>query len=212
MTVAEVKKQIMTKDLGNFYIFMGEELEVQHRYIHKIAETKGQQICLIDNVSESFFKGNSLFNVSTCYVCRDDSEFIKDTKTWELVSKLVGSNTLILVLSKIDKRSAFYKQFSDTIVDFEKLDSRLLQRYIKRDLQLSDEECQDLIRVCENSYGAILLEIDKIKHYAEAKRMSDSMAFFNLLNKGIIYTPPTDSIFELTDAILAGKPVATFRL
>lgn len=96
-----------------------------------------------------------------------------------------------------------------------------MKKYIKREINLSDNNCQRLIEVCEHDYGRILLEIDKIKWYQKStvdhqwdgvEQLNINDCFKNLLADGTIYTPPYDAIFDLVAAILDRKVNKAFDL
>jgi DNA polymerase III delta subunit len=124
------------------------------------------------------------------------------------------------VLTSVDKRTKYYKAYKDTIVEFEALNEAILKKYVKKEISLSDKNCSILIEICEHDYGRILLEIDKIKRYADIRYTEyngsigndfDS-AFQDLVQDGTIYEPPYDAIFDLVDAILDRKVNKTFNL
>lgn len=213
MDYRPVKNDIMTKSFKSFYIFTGMEVFVMRTYIHKIAEVSGKQLQRIDSVAESFKgKGMSLFKQSFCYLCTDDNEFMKTESAWDTIAEQLKDNILILCVSNIDKRSKFYKHFQDSIISFDYLDSRLLIQYIKKDLNLSQDDCNILINVCEQDYNKIRLEMDKIIRYQTMHNCASDVALHNLLIDGTIYQPPQDAIFDWCDAILDCKPVKAFRL
>lgn len=227
MTYADIKKQLMDGSTDSFFVFSGDELEVQRLYINKIAESKNQKIRRIDTVAEAIrSKGGGLLGQSICFVCRDDPDFQKDESAWSKVESALGNNTLIYQITKADKRSKFYKAFEQKIVSFDYMSEQILIKHIKEHLNLSTDNCKELIRVCENDYGRILNEIDKIRVLldAEDKRpisetidsiqaeMTTNAAFEKLLEDGTIYKPPTDAIFSWVDALLSGKPKLAFRL
>ena len=114
----------------------------------------------------------------------------------------IGNNMLVLLVTKLDKRLKFYNAYKDIIVEFEALPEQILAKYIRKQIpKMSDRGCQDLIDVCENDYGRILLELDKIKCYAGTKLPCED-SFSLLLKEGVIYRPPTDAIFDLVAAIM----------
>ena len=79
-----------------FYIFTGEEFEVQRAYINRIAQSKNQIVKRVDTIAEAT-KGRSggLLGQSVCYVCRDDSDFQKNESAWDKIETLLNGNTLI---------------------------------------------------------------------------------------------------------------------
>lgn len=214
MTVLDVKHDIMNKSLKPFYVFTGEEVEVMREYIHKIAETIKSEIYPIDSISEVFdgLSTQSLFNIRKCYLVWDDKEFLSAENGWDNVMNRNDENVVILVISDIDKRGKFYKAHKDDITHFEHLSTDLLTVYIERQIDLSDEATRALCEVCENDYGRILLEIDKVRLYSEATGVTPTKALEILLNEGTIHVPDRDVIFEFADAVCRRRRKLAFDL
>lgn len=219
MEVGAVKKQIKAKALDKFYIFTGPEIEAQRIYVNKMAEVAGMDIQRIDAVSYIYNRQKSLFSKPKCYVCRDDKEFMKTEKAWGTILDAIGDNMLILLITETDKRTKFYKHFSDAIVMFDYMKRETLKKYILKQVNLSEYWLDMLIDVCESDYSRILLEIDKIKQFAaselpwgaDSATKCDSM-LSQLLNQGAIHVPPQDAIFDFVDAVLMNKPQKAFEL
>lgn len=76
-----------------------------------------------------------------------------------------NGNIIIFKFNELDKRSKFYKQFENGIVEFNKLSDEILIQYIQRELPLSNQNCKKLIDICNSNYNQILLEINKIKQF-----------------------------------------------
>lgn len=219
MTFSDIKQQIRDGKTLPFYVFSGEEIEVQRIYINKIAESKNQVVKRVDTVAEVVkAKSGGLFGQSICFVCRDDMDFQKNESLWETIESMLNDNTLIYVATKLDKRSKFYNAFdgvfSDRLVVFDHMTEQVLIKHIREQINLSVDNCRELIRICENDYGRILNEIDKIQRYTQylgPAKMEDGV-FEKLLKDGTIYQPPTDAIFNWVDAVLSGKPILSFKL
>ena len=179
MTVGEVKKQIKDKKPLSFYIFTGEEIEVMNIYVKKIAEVAGANINRAYTLSSVFSKvqSRSMFSQRTCFVIRDDKEFLSAEDIWSRVedddlpfkdsTPIQGGNIIIMLYTNIDKRSKFYKHFEHIIVTFEKLSESNLIHEIQKRVQLNEKNAKMLIYVCESDLGRILQEIDKIKSHGE---------------------------------------------
>lgn len=202
MDVGELKRQIKFKTPNKFYIFTGNESKVQDIYIHRLASDMNMELKYVDSAKEALVKQSSLFNVSTCYVCRDDKELIKAEKHWDDIDNLLGNNILIFILTEVDKRTKFYKHFKDIIVEFNYLSDDLLYKYITKEIELTDTFVDTLITVCEQDYGRALLEIDKIKQYCKGAQVTPNKAFSELLQSGVLHIPPEDAIFKWCDAVL----------
>lgn len=220
MTFSDIKEQIREHKTLPFYVFSGDEIEVQRIYINKIAESKNQVVKLVDTVAEVVkARSGGLFGQSICFVCRDDMDFQKNEALWDKIESMLNDNTLIYLTTKLDKRSKFYNAFdgivfNDRLVVFDHMTDQVLIKHIKEHINLSTDNCKELIRVCESDYGRILNEIDKIQRYTQylgPAKMEDGV-FEKLLKDGTIYQPPTDAIFNWVDAVLSGKPILSFKL
>lgn len=207
MNITEIKQNIQSKQFNDFYIFTGEEWQVQKIYMHKIAEVSGKQLKYIDTISDIYsnLKNGSFLSVPYTYIVRDDKSIMNDEKIQaQLDNGLLGDNILILLISSVDKRTKFYKKYKPIICDFERLETPILIKYVQKEIDLNKRDCERLINVCENDYSRILLEIDKIKR--SGKTLDE------LLNDGTIAMPPYDAIFDFVDAVLLRKVNLAFDL
>ena len=224
MDVATLKAKIKSKQIPNYLIFTGPEWKVQQIYIQQIAKIMRLDVVRLDSYREVYSKirSNALISSSKLFVVRDDTELLLNDKisTQSILSAL-QSNLFIHILTTTDKRKKYYKDNQDRIVDFEPLSDSALKKYIKREVNLSDDNCQRLIEICEHDYGRCLLEIDKIKRcallmYPEVGHENENGDYNRtleyLLKDGTIYQPPYDAIWDLTDAILDRKVNTAFNL
>lgn len=217
MTVSEIKSQIMSATLNSVYVFTGEEVAIQEIYARKIAEVKGQQIRVVDTVSEAI-KAPSMSLLGDirsgvcCYVCRDDLDFLKAEIPPEKLIESLRDNTLILMYTKIDKRSKFNTVYGDYISVFDHLDEYLLTKYIRQRVDMPKADCELLIRLCENDYSRVMLELDKVLQMQKLSDAGVGAILEKLVEDGTIQTPPQDAIFDWVDAVLDGKPRVAFQL
>lgn len=224
MDVSALKAKIKSKQIPHYLIFTGSEWKVQQIYIRQIAKVLGIEVVYLDSYSEVYSKirSRTLTSSSKLFIIRDDTEIQTNDKiTAQSITDSLKDNLLIHILTTTDKRKKYYKDNQDRIVDFEPLSDSALKKYIKREINLSDNNCQRLIEVCEHDYGRILLEIDKIKWYQKStvdhqwdgvEQLNINDCFKNLLADGTIYTPPYDAIFDLVAAILDRKVNKAFDL
>lgn len=224
MDVSTLKSYIKLKTIPSFLIFGGEEWKVQEIYIQQIAKATGFETKRIDSITDVIgnLRNRSFFKNPIIYIVRDDKELMQNEKIQALIEGgLLGDNILILLLTNIDKRTKFYKQFKERICLFERLSDSLLKKYTLKELKLSESDLQRLIDICEHDYGRILLEIDKIKMYQRStvdgqwdgvSMLSIHDCFKNLVEDGTIYNPPYDAIFDLVSAILDRKVNKAFDL
>lgn len=211
MEITEIKSHIKNKSFNNFYIFSGSEWKIQRLYLDQISKVSGKELKYIDSITDIYGRRNntSFIKKSYLYVVRDDKELIQNEKIQSQLNSIIGSNILILILTSVDKRLKFYKSYQDRICEFGSLKPEILKKYIQKEVNLSDNNCDKLMEICEYDYGRCLLEIDKIKCFDS--RATNS-AFEHLLKAGIIYQPPKDAIFDFIDAILDADINLSFNL
>ena len=217
MEVRELKHLIQSKDIPNFLIFTGDEYMMQRIYIQQIAKVKKLEIRRVDNVSDivNTLTAKSLFSQNYLYIVQDDKEFITTEKLYTDIEDKLHDNMLILQLTSFDKRLKMLKTYKSSLIEFETLKSDILKRYIQKEINLSDSNCEILMEICEYNYGRCLLEIDKIKQFRTGygeKDIFDNDAFSMLLKDGAIHIPPRDNIWSFIRAVLQNKPAQAFEL
>ena len=212
MNITDVKKQIKEKSLSSFYIFTGEEIEVQRIYINKIAEVSNMSVVRANSISDiwNIMTRPTLIDEKHVYVVRDDKDFNSNaTLQKQLQEDVLNGNILIILLTKVDKRTLLYKTFKDTIITFEYLSTDILIKHVQSNIALNKSNSKRLIELCANDYSRILLEIDKITRY-DTKNVDK--AFEELVEQGTIYTPPKDAIFDFVDAVLRRQVSRAYNL
>lgn len=204
MNLAQLKLSIVENKLDKTYIFTGDEIKVMNLYIEQIAKVENKTICRKDTVGEIFkqLKITKLTNESNVYVILDDMDFLKQTeKEWEQVIQGTDKHTIILIYSNLDKRGKFYKQYKDSICEFEKLHENILAKYIQKEVDLSTANATHLALMCENSYNRILMEVDKLQHLQQVYNLTADNAYLKMLNENLIHTVKSEFVFSLVDAI-----------
>ncbi len=222
MEVQELKKLIKENNIPNFLIFTGEEYEVQRQYIQQIAKVKKLSVYYADNIDEiwSSLNSTSLFDTNGLYVLYDDRQLLTNEKIYSQLANIQRDNMLILTLSSVDKRLKMLKTYKDSIVEFNALKSDILKRYIQKEIDLNDRNCEILMEICDYNYGHCLLEIDKILHYVdgcvrEYGKPCDvdiDGVFKSLLEDGTLYVPPRDTLWDFIKAFLQDKPKLAYEL
>jgi len=210
MEIQELKCLIKDNNIPNFLVFTGEEYAIQKIYIKQIAKVKNLTVRYIDSVMDILTELGSIsfLKVNYLYVVLDDKELISNEKLQtELIDRL-KTDILILTLTSVDKRLKFYKTYKQSFVEFNALKSEMVKRYIQKEIDLSDKNCDRLIEACEGSYSRCLLEIDKIKRYTG----NSNKAFEQLLADGTIHQPPKDAIFDFVKAVLQNHARLAYSL
>lgn len=215
MNIADVKTDIKNKKIKPYYIFAGDEIEVQRIYINKIAEIKGLNVVRADCIADvwSSIITPTLFDTPSLYVVRDDKDLQNDILSTQIEKNNLNGNVIINLITTVDKRTKWYKANSDKIVLFERLSDEVLLKYVQREITLNKRNCERLIAICENDYSRILLEIDKIKSFMNFLPECDcNKTFEAFVEDGTISVPPQDAIFDLVDAILKRQAERVYYL
>ena len=214
MELVDLMKKISCNYIPHFLILYGEEQKIIDIYIQNIVKSVDGKRVVVDNVSQAIkYNGKkSLYKSIKVYVVTEDTTFLTKDEYWETVRKSMNKNYIILRYHSLDKRSAFVKKNQQNIVEFSHLSDEVLQQYIYRDLpDLCEKNASKLISYCNNDYGRILLEVDKIKQYHEyiaclTNGISIDDCFEELDRQGLFHKEIGDITFELTDAVLGGYP------
>ena len=216
MDITAVKQQIKNKNPQHFYVFVGEEIAVMDIYINKIAECINVKPTRADSVADIMPKltTNSFLSIPQCYVISEDTEFIKSDAVQSFVDeKIQSKNIVILRFYTLDKRTKFYKAYSNSIVEFNRLNEQILSKYVHKEIDLSERNTRMLIEICEYDLSRIYLEIDKIKTWTEYSQVvTEDRAFEMFVREGVIYEPPYDAIFDFVDAVLCRKVKLAYNL
>lgn len=214
MTIQDIQKQIINKQLDNVYIFTGEEIAIQKIYINKLAQVNNMQIEYVDSYNQikNRLKNTNLFNEIKLYVIIDDIEFTKAELIWNELDYMQSSNIIIFKYNNMDKRNKFYKHYENKIVEFNKLSDDVLTHYIKKEIALNDSNCKELINICNSNYNQILLEIDKIKNLEDARLNDYNDVFQYLDNCEAFHKEISDITFEFIDNVLKRKTKPIFEL
>lgn len=213
MDLFELKRQIQHKSIYNYYVFAGEETGIMKIYIDQISKLVNKSVERLDTVQDVYERIHkpSLVKSSKVFVVQDDKSFLKNEKLWNVIPKSVKNNNLILVFTKADKRSKFFKQVD--YVPFNPMPPEVLSKYIMKQLPLSESNSRNLAEICECSYDRCLQECYKIQsymHYRESVNdsITADMAYRLMLNEGVIYKPIGDITFDFVDAIMDRGPIA----
>lgn len=203
MNLQEMQRQIKDNELKDLYIFIGEEIAVQKVYIQKIGSIKSLQVQYVDSYKSIYgnIVNNDLFNLKKLYVIVDDDDILKQEDSWDKIK--TNGNMIIFKFNNLDKRSKFYKYFEKDIVEFDKLSDEILKNYIKREVPLNDNNCKRLIEICGNNYNQILLEIDKIKNFEDARFQDSFDQVFEVLDSlGAFHKEVSDVVFKFVEAVV----------
>ncbi len=220
MELLELKNKIVKKQLGNFYVFVGEDYEVIKIYLQKIAEAKNQKLSFVDEVNQlKLYSGSSLYDndIGRCYVVRNDQEFIKEEKGWKSVKEKVNEtdNILILVYTALDSRTKFYKHNQNDLVKFENLEVDILKKHVINrwpELKKVGSFLDNVILGCNQNYGRLLLEIEKAESLANYLNTDISEGFSLLYEDNLFNDDSEIDIFYFIDIVVKKQFKLAYRL
>jgi DNA polymerase III delta subunit len=204
----------MNKELSNFYIFTGTEYLVQKIYLEEMSKVYGMPITYADSVISVYGKctSKSLFGSTVgFYVIREDTEVQKQESFYETLPHDIGENVIVLIYENLDSRLKFGKHFSDCTVEFGNLSDLVIDKYIKREVKLSNENVKKLSNEISGSFDLLKLETDKIKQYSQSQMISEDEGFKRLYSDGIIIRNEESSVFDFTDSV-CGRKVISFEI
>lgn len=216
MTVQEFQKQIRSGDIDRVIILYGEEVAVMDEYLSHLYKAVKVRPTLLDKVSDAYQRlvQRKMTVGSRVIVVRDDTEFLKADKQWGKVFSAAenSSDYLVLIYSKMDKRSKFYKQNQERLCEFQKLNSSILATYVARLIPgMRESDCLEFAETCECDYSRIKLEADKVNHYHAVRGGDPGRCALELIQSGVIYKPIGDITFQFTDAILTRNVRSSFE-
>lgn len=214
MELSELMQRISTGNIPHFLVLFGEEQKIVDIYIDNIC--KKYKKVYLESVSEAIKKSGmkSLDKSKKAYIVNEDKDFLLKEEAWENIINSFKHNILIVRYHTLDKRGKFYNKNKQNSVEFTHLSDNVLNTYINRDCPgLSEENAIKIIKFCNNDYGRICMEIDKIKNYYELISIESEISggemdydecFEELEKQGIFRKEIGDITFQLTDAVLGG--------
>lgn len=223
----ELKQALRSKDLGNLYVFYGEETFLMHHYLQRMRQL------LLDEVTQSFnahrftserFSVDAFANAveslpmmaEHTFLQVDDVDIFKlnegdRTKLTAVLSDVPAYCTVVFAYLTVEwkpdrrqKKLWAAVEGNATLVEFAKQDQRDLTAWITRHFaaqgkRISNELCAYLIDITGGTMTALSGEIGKIAAYsgAEEIRRSDIDA---------VTEPVLDAVvFQMTDQLGAGR-------
>lgn len=196
----DLQTQIREGSLLPFYIFTGEEIELQNIYLKQMGN-----VIRVDRVADIYNKITSklISGKFAVYVVRDDMDFIKSEKTWGSISDRIRNAVLVIQVTTPNKCKKFIKELNDCVVEFNHMTTKQLLNVVNMDCSVSNK--QYFIEACNNDLNTINNYLDIFKR-----------AGIKELNKKIVdeYIPTKEdvTVFQLADAVMRKDEQLTFRL
>lgn len=196
----DLQTQIREGSLLPFYIFTGEEIELQNIYLKQMGN-----VIRVDRVADIYNKITSklISGKFAVYVVRDDMDFIKSEKTWSSISDRIRNAVLVIQVTTPNKCKKFIKELNDCVVEFNHMTTKQLLNVVNMDCSVSNK--QYFIEACNNDLNTINNYLDIFKR-----------AGIKELNKKIVdeYIPTKEdvTVFQLADAVMRKDEQLTFKL
>lgn len=196
----DLQTQIREGSLLPFYIFTGEEIELQNIYLKQMGD-----VIRVDRVADIYNKITSklISGKFAVYVVRDDMDFIKSEKTWGSISDRIRNAVLVIQVTTPSKCKKFLKELNDCVVEFNHMTTKQLLNVVNMDCSVSNK--QYFIEACNNDLNTINNYLDIFKR-----------AGIKELNKKIvdeyIATKEDVTVFQLADAVMRKDEQLTFKL
>lgn len=196
----DLQTQIREGSLLPFYIFTGEEIELQNIYLKQMSN-----VIRVDRVSDIYNKITSklISGKFAVYVVRDDMDFIKSEKTWSSISDRIRNAVLVIQVTTPNKCKKFIKELNDCVVEFNHMTTKQLLNVVNMDCSVSNK--QYFIEACNNDLNTINNYLDIFKRVGIKE-----------LNKKIVdeYIPTKEdvTVFQLADAVMRKDEQLTFKL
>lgn len=193
------QKDIRTNTLKPFYILYGEEIGLMNVYLNQLENVvRESSVALIWKTLTQ--KG--LVSKHRVFAVRDDKDFLSNEARWKRLPD-IRYGTLILMVTKIDKRSKLLKAFPDNCVEFEKMtEAQLKRHFVSKFNKLSDSVISKVISLCLNDYSRIDNELDKLSRISY---IDDTVV------ESIVKHKTEIDVFSIVDNVLEYKPEQAIR-
>lgn len=196
----DLQTQIREGSLLPFYIFTGEEIELQNIYLKQMGN-----VIRVDRVADIYNKITSklISGKFAVYVVRDDMDFIKSEKTWSSISDRIRNAVLVIQVTTPNKCKKFIKELNNCVVEFNHMTTKQLLNVVNMNCSVSNK--QYFIEACNNDLNTINNYLDIFKRTGIKE-----------LNKKIVdeYIPTKEdvTVFQLADAVMRKDEQVTFKL
>lgn len=207
MELFDLQNALARNECPKFLIFAGDDYAMINLYLDMISkklELVRHPEGDINNVFK-FLMGVELFPENKLFIMRYPKELVAKEDVWSGLEEKLGDNMLIMIFNDLDKRTKFYTQNKDIIVNFAPQDDKTFVSMVKSQTKMSTDSIKELGKICGNNYGKFLSEYDKIKNYSTSQNISEDDSLKHLIASGTIYTGNRDVIFEFVNRVMGAK-------
>lgn len=211
------QKDIRTNNLKPFYILYGEEIGLMNVYLNQMGNVVRETS--VSTVWKTLTQKGLVPNYRI-FAVRDDKEFLSNESRWKRLPD-VRYGTLVLMVTKIDKRSKLLKAFPDNCVEFEKMTDAQLKRHFVSKYSTIDSDMIDMvIQFCLNDYSRIDNELDKLSRLKKVDadvvetivKHKTEIDIFSLVDDVLEYRPE-QAIMKVTELLAKGEsPIGLLTL
>lgn len=211
------QKDIRTNNLKPFYILYGEEIGLMNVYLNQMGNVVRETS--VSTVWKPLTQKGLVPNYRI-FAVRDDKDFLSNESRWKRLPD-VRYGTLVLMVTKIDKRSKLLKAFPDNCVEFEKMtDAQLKRHFVSKYSTIDSDMIEMVIQFCLNDYSRIDNELDKLSRLKKVDadvvetivKHKTEIDIFSLVDDVLEYRPE-QAIMKVTELLAKGEsPIGLLTL
>lgn len=211
------QKDIRTNNLKPFYILYGEEIGLMNVYLNQMGNIVRESS--VSTVWKTLTQKGLVSN-RRIFAVRDDKDFLANESRWKRLPD-VRYGTLVLMVTKIDKRSKLLKAFPDNCVEFEKMtDAQLKRHFVSKYSTIDSDMIEMVIQFCLNDYSRIDNELDKLSRLKKVDadvvetivKHKTEIDIFSLVDDVLEYRPE-QAIMKVTELLAKGEsPIGLLTL
>lgn len=211
------QKDIRTNNLKPFYIFYGEEIGLMNVYLNQMGNVVRETS--VSTIWKTLTQKGLVSN-HRIFAVRDDKDFLSNESRWKRLPD-VRYGTLVLMVTKIDKRSKLLKAFPDNCVEFEKMtDAQLKRHFVSKYSTIDSDMIEMVIQLCLNDYSRIDNELDKLSRLKNVDasvveslvKHKTEIDIFSLVDDVLEYRPE-QAIIKVTELLAKGEsPIGLLTL
>lgn len=199
VNLMEFMTHIKEDRLLPFYIFTGEEIGLMNVYLAKM-KTPVKRESSVASILRPLTQRSIVAN-DKVFAVRDDKDFLSTESRWKSLED-IKYGTLILLYTKIDGRSKFLKQFSDHVVQFDRMTTTQLMNHFSKKFKVPANLLEQVIELCDRDYSRIENELDKISRV----QLPTEEAVDSLIHKDLQF-----EVFEAVDSVIRYHPQRAFE-
>ena len=218
----KLKQQIKTGDIGNLYLFFGEEVFVKDMYLDKMKSfvpdggfadfnyifLDGKEAIgtKVDDAIDSFpmMSEKKLVVIKNSGIFKKATEDVKDFWS-ERLADIPDYVLLIFDEQEVDKRNALYKAVDKNglSVEFSYMKDYEVASWVAREVQkagkkISKDAADYLVAMCDPGIANVKNELLKLLDY------SDGEIYKSDIDK-VVSKPLSIVVFEITDSLMTGN-------